>query len=244
MKQYIKRWFCVSVFALAALIAVPAQAATIAAVIQLDGTETTGPNALINVHFYIIDSTAQLSKKCVATDLSLPVDSPGTWKTTITSAVVTEAANVVTCGNFTVTQANVRYLSYEPGDYNYVDTKLVWTKDATKLNLPTTNTNVYAGNAGEPQLINFAGMSQYRFVVSVNKVSVGASTITSLLSDVNNAANVIEIADAAAIGEKTLDSGWTNLPAWATGEKVLKPMARTTLNSDDPVYHGFLLYVR
>lgn len=242
MKQYIKKWFRFVLFALAALVAIPSQAATMAAIIQLDGTETTGTNALLNVHFYIIDSTAQVSKKCVVTDLSLPIDDPGTWKTSITAAVVTEAANTATCGNFTITQTNVRYLSYEPGDYNYVHTKLTWTKDITKTNLPTTNTNVYIGNSGEGQLINFAGMSQYRFVYHVNKVGTG--TQTASLVDVTNAANLIEVADADAAGEHTKDSGWTNLPAWAVGEKIVKPMARSTVATDDPIYRGFLLYVR
>jgi hypothetical protein len=55
---------------------------------------------------------------------------------------------------------------------------------------------------------------------------------------------VVFVADAAAAGEHNLDSGWLNLPAWMSGAVIIKPVARSTVITDDPIYRGFALYTR
>jgi len=81
-------------------------------------------------------------------------------------------------------------------------------------------------------------------LIHVNKVGTG--THDSGLMDVTTPANVLVISDAAAAGEKLLDSGWVNLPVWALGQAEigLKPVARDSLGTGDSVYRQFALYLR
>lgn len=213
-------------------------AATYAVEVQIDVLASEGENSNVNIFYGIVDSTALKSEARVASNVVLPTANPGLWKDIMIQAVIDDAA----LGGYTLTPANVRWLMLEPGDYRYPQKPATWTKDITKTNIPAAYANVYIGNAGEGQLVDFSTFKQYRLVIAVNKIGTG--THDSGLMDVTNVANVVAISDAAAAGEKTLDSGWTDLPAWASGEKILKPVARDSLATGDPVYHQFALYLR
>lgn len=210
---------------------------TFAALIQTDMVAPNGTNAVFNIFFGLVDSTTPKATPAEV-QLEVPMDSPGTWKDSFVAAVIAHAATL----GYTVPISNVRWYPYEPGDYKYTEMVAAWTKDVTKTNLGTSYVNAYAGNAGEAQLVDFSSFKQYRFVVAVNKIGTG--TQSAALVDTANVANLVELVDAAAAGEHTLDSGWTNLPAWATGEKIIKPMVKTSLAGDDPVYRSFALYLR
>lgn len=211
--------------------------AVYAAYLQLNMLESIGTNAIFDVFYGVVDSTAQTAH-FGEVRVEVPMATPGTWTDSFIDALVTDAATM----GYTLTRADVRWLYYEPGDYRNSVQAVNWTKDATKTNLPSTYTNIYAGNAGEGQLVNFTPYKQYRFVVHVNKVGTG--TQDAALVDVTNAANLVSVSDTGAAGEHTLDSGWVNLPAWATGEQIVKPMAKSSVTTDDPVYHQFALYLR
>lgn len=197
-----------------------------------------GSNAIFDIAYGVVDSTG-LTLRSGVVAVAVPMATPGTWEDSFKDAVVADA----TANGFALTLANLRWDVHEPADFRYPVQACVWSKDITKTNLPTAYTNIYIGNGGEGQLVNFGGYKQYRLVVAVNKVGTG--TQTAALVDVANAANLVEIADAAAAGEHTLDSGWTNLSAWmSNGDFILKPMAKTTVSTDDPIYRGFALYLR
>ena len=211
--------------------------AVFAALIQTDMVAPNGTNAVFNIFYGIVDSVVPQAEAAQC-QIEVPMASPGTWTDSFVAAVVADA----NARGYALTTANVRWYPYEPGDYKYSIQAVNWTKDATKTNLPASYTNIYAGSAGEGQLVNFGPYKQYRLVIHVNKIGTG--THDSGIMDVTNAANLAVISDAGAVGEKTLDSGWTNLSAWMTGEQIVKPVARDSLATGDPVYHQFALYLR
>lgn len=212
--------------------------AVFAALIQNDMIAPVGTDAAFNVYFGIVDTIVPKAEVAVAMDILVPMANPGTWEGLMKDAVVARA----TALGYTLPLANLRWYPYVPADYRPVENPGLWTKDATKTNIPATFTNVYLGNAGEGQLIDFFGMKQYRLVVQVNKVGTG--TQDAGIMDVANAANVVSVADTAAAGEHTLDSGWLDLPAWMNGNVIVKPVARSSVTTDDPVYRQFALYLR
>jgi len=211
--------------------------AVYAALIQTSMVTPNGANAVFDIYYGIVDSVTPNAYPGEVR-VEVPMDSPGTWTDAFIDAVIAHAATI----GYTLPKANVRWYPYEPGDYKYAVQAVNWTKDKTFVNLPAAYTNVYAGNAGEGQLVNFGPYKQYRLVIHVNKIGLG--THDSGIMDVTNSANLAVISDAGAVGEKTLDSGWTNLPAWAAGEQLIKPVARDSLATGDPVYHQFALYLR
>jgi hypothetical protein len=231
-----------AILALVLGIAYSAQAVTLAVVLQLAGVPSPDPAYKAVNAFYTISDSVALTEipETSADNIMLPLATPGTWKSLIVAAIVSDASN----RGFTLTAANVRFLTYEPGDYKDTRPAVSWTKDKTFVNLPAALTNVYAALGGEQQLVDFSGFTQYRFGYAANKIG-NTGTHYAALVDAANAANIIELADAtAATGEHAMDSGWVNLPAWAVGEKLLKPMARDPLATGDDVYHGFQLYLR
>ncbi len=217
---------------------VRADAATFAIVLQYLMGNGSGAQTMIGVGYGVVDSVSQKYETRVIYDIAVATDAPGGWKDAIVSAMITDAA----VGGYTLTAPNVRWLALEPGDYKDERQVANWNKDATKTNIPATYTNVYTGLYGELQGVNFAGMTQYRLIVFVSKLGTG--TQNAALVDNANAANLMELSDTAAAAEHMLDSGWTNLPAWASGIVNLKPMAKSTVTTDDPVYRSFVLYLR
>ena len=212
--------------------------AVYAALIQTDMQAPQGADAVFNVFVGIVDTVAQTSVQLVANDVLCPMASPGTWEGLMKDAVLLKAVEY----GYDLTLANLRWYPYVPGDYRPVENPALWTKDITKTNIPATFTNVYLGNAGEGQLVDFFAMKQYRLVAFANKVGTG--TQDAGLMDVTNTANVVFVSDTAAAGEHNLDSGWINLPAWMSGQVIVKPVARSSVITDDPIYRGFALYTR
>lgn len=117
-----------------------------------------------------------------------------------------------------------------------------WHKDRTLTNIGTAYVNAYVGLNGEQQLVDFTGSTQGRVRYHVNKVGTG--TQSWRLLEANGTDVLAEISDAGAAGEKELDSGWVALPAWATGEKNVRPQGKSTTGTDDPVFRGAALYVK
>ena len=212
--------------------------AVYAALIQTDMVAPVGTDAMFNVYFGIVDTVVPKAEVAVAAEIPAPMATPGAWEGLMKDAVVARAAVL----GYSLTLANLRWYPYVPGDYRPAENPALWTKDATKTNLPASFTNVYLGNGGEGQLVDFFAMSQYRLVVQVNKLGTG--TQDAGIMDVTNSANVVSVADTAAAGEHTLDSNWVNLPAWMTGQVIVKPVARSSVTTDDPVYRQFALYTR
>jgi hypothetical protein len=196
-----------------------------------------GSNVVFDIAYGVVDSTGLTVFPNVVA-VAVPMATPGTWEDSFKDAVVANA----NANGYALTLANLKWDISEPADYRYPQLVAGWTKDITKTNLPATYTNIYIGSGGEGQLFDATPFKQYRFTVFVNKVGTG--TQTAALVDVANAANLIELADAAAAGEHSLDSGWVNKPAWMTGEVLIKPMGKSTVTTDDPIYRGFALYLR
>jgi hypothetical protein len=212
--------------------------AVYAALVQTDMRGASGTDVLFNVFYGIVDTVTPKAEPGMVTDIACPMGSPGSWEGILKQAVIDHAATI----GYTLTLANLRWYPYVPGDYRPAENPALWTKDATKTNIGSSFINVYTGNAGEGQLVDFFGMKEYRLVVSVNKVGTG--TQDAGIMDVTNAANVVSVADAGAAGEHTLDSGWIALAAWMTGQVIVKPVAKSSVAADDPVYRQFALYLR
>ena len=124
-----------------------------------------------------------------------------------------------------------------------VKTFPILTKDVAKTNIPATYTNVLIGLNGERVDVDFTGFTQFKLVCRFNLLGTGThnwrvvddALITNVLYE--SAANTVA-------GEKENNSGWVNLPTWATGEKAMRLQAKSTLNTDDPVYRGCTLYLK
>lgn len=116
-------------------------------------------------------------------------------------------------------------------------------KDVTKSNIGTNYVNVAVGLNGERQLVDFTGFTQFRLLVAWNLVGSGTQNVRVV--DQVTPANVLwESAGQTGAGEKEIDSGWTSLPAWATGEKFLVLQAKSTTGADDPVHRRTTLYLK
>jgi hypothetical protein len=196
-----------------------------------------GTNVIFDIAYGVVDTVVPKVDPYVVA-VPVEIDSPGTWEESFKNAVVADA----NAKGYVLTLANLKWDIHEPADYRYPQLVAGWTKDITKTNLPATYTNIYIGSGGEGQLFDATPFKQYRFTVFVSKVGTG--TQNAALVDIANAANLIELADAAAAGEHSLDSGWVNKPAWMTGEVLIKPMGKSTVTTDDPIYRGFALYLR
>lgn len=211
--------------------------ATFAGILQYHGNNNLTGNFDLQISYVVADSVALTSFCGITPILSLSAATSSTWYDQITQAVIDDSA----LQGYTVTSASVRILRHIPGD-RPPTCPVRWTFAVTKTNISNSYVNVYVGSNGEAQLVSFTTYAQYRLIVFVNKVGTG--TQDAAIVDVTNAANLVSVADTAAAGEHMLDSGWTNLPAWMAGELSLKPMARSTVNTDDPIYRGFALYLR
>jgi hypothetical protein len=197
-----------------------------------------GTNVIFDIAYGVVDTVVPKVDPYVVA-VPVAVDSPGTWEESFKSAVVSDA----NAKGYALTLANLRWDFHEPADYRYPQMVASWPLSVTKTDVGTAYVNAYLGNGGLGQLVNFGGFKQYRWVVQVNKIGTG--TQTAGLVDVANAANLVEVADAVAAGEHSLDTGWINLPAWATAaDFILRPMVKSTLGTDDPVYRQFAFYLR
>jgi hypothetical protein len=209
-----------------------------AKIIQRNMVPSEGDNAVFDIFYGVVDSAIP-SALSGEIRVAVSMTSPGTWEDSFKDAVVAHA----NANGYVLTMANLRWDNHEPADYRYAQQVACWPQSVTKTDIGTAYVNAYLGSGGIAQLVNFGGFKQHRWVVQVNKIGTG--TQTAGLVDVANAANLIEIADAAVAGEHNLDTGWVNLPAWATAaDFILRPMVKSTVATDDPVYRQFALYLR
>jgi len=212
--------------------------AVYAKVTQLHANDTASGDAMLAASYVVVDTVAGTSAYRIVQQVAATISAPGTWKDVLVDAIVADAG----VAGFTLTAPNVSYLAGEPGDWRVPELTCNWTKDITKTNIGTSAVNVYVGSGGEGQMADFSPFDQYRFVVFGNKVGTG--NLTLRLTDVSNASNTIEQQYTDAAGEFSQDSGWANLPAWATAETLVKPVAFSSVATDDPIFRSFLLYLR
>lgn len=209
------------------------------AVVQFLGLDSADANANIGVVYVIYDDAVPATRQFSLYSIpGLTFANRGSWKALMVAAVVADAA----VNGFTLTEANVNWIPFEPGDSKPTYFAAGWTKDATKTNIGSTAVNVYVGAAGEGQLVTFARYNQYRLAVWGNKVGTG--NITAQLAEVATPTNVLAVTYTGVAGEFVQDSGWLTLPAWANGETNLKPMALSSVATDDPIFRQFALYLR
>lgn len=121
-----------------------------------------------------------------------------------------------------------------------------WSTDVTKTNVGTSYVDVFSASTfvnGNRTPVGFSGYTQYRCLCNYNKVGSGTQSIRAV--DQTNITNVLhEFNDAAAAEEKELDSGWQNLPGWATGDQWLKLQIKSTTATDDPVFRRFIILLK
>ena len=200
--------------------------------------ETLSGDAMLAASYIVVDSTAGTSAYRHVFDIACPTGTPGVWKANISQAVIAHAA----LAGYTLPIENLQWLPGEPGNAKYPRIAAIWNKDITRTNIGTTLVNVYNGSGGEAQLVDFDSYHEGRFVIYANKV--GSGNLTMRLVDTTNAANFVELIYTNAAGEFMLESNWVTLPAWATGQKTVKPMASSSVAQDDPIFRSFILYLR
>lgn len=112
-----------------------------------------------------------------------------------------------------------------------------WEEDRTFTNVGTSFVDVYTtGVNGFRRKVNFTGATQY--FVQCRWLKVGTGTTSLQVVDTASSANVLAtLDDAAAAAEHELEAGYTNLPAGMTGQLYLKLQMKSTVSTDDPVFH-------
>lgn len=116
-------------------------------------------------------------------------------------------------------------------------------KDVTKTNIGTAYVNIAVGATGERQLVDFAGFTQFRVLIHWNLVGSGTQNVR-VVDQVTQTNVLFESTGQTGAGEKEIDSGWTALPGWATGEKFLVVQGKSTTGADDPVHRRTTLYLK
>jgi len=118
-----------------------------------------------------------------------------------------------------------------------------WHDNVTKTNIGTSFVDVYLTANGGRLVVDFTGFTQYRWMA--HHQNVGGSVQNVRVVDAVTTTNVLgDVGDGGTAAEKELDSGWTSLPGWATGEKFLKVQMKAATSTDDPVFHDLALYLK
>lgn len=118
-----------------------------------------------------------------------------------------------------------------------------WSVARTMTNIGTAFVDLVLGLNGGRQSVDFTGYTEIRVVGHWN--DIGGSIHTVRVVDATNVNNVLaEIAMSSGVGEKEFDSGWVAKPAWAVGEKWLKPQGKAATGADDPVFRDCQVLVR
>jgi uncharacterized membrane protein len=115
----------------------------------------------------------------------------------------------------------------------------------TFTNIGTSYVDVYSA-LFEPDnnVIDFTNATQFRILYEWDYVGVGTQTVRWV-----NKANVAEVLWTSAgftADQDPGDSGWQNLPAAFSGAvvKTIKMQAVSTTAADDPVAHGFRIFLK
>lgn len=112
----------------------------------------------------------------------------------------------------------------------------------TKTNIGTAYVNICAGSGGEPIVADFTGCTQYRIRLYANLIGTGQWG--AQVKMFNGAGDVLHAApNLGAAGERTVDSGWQNLPAAFLGQGLVElvAQAKSTTAADDPVFRSLSL---
>lgn len=123
-----------------------------------------------------------------------------------------------------------------------------WDTDRVFTNVGATYVDVYAAVTVRAnsfrRLVNFAGFSQFRILGWWNQVA-GAGVTSLQIVESGTPSNILGVATATTgTGEREADSGWTTLPAWATGERLVIPQMKSTTANDDPTFHSCSIQLR
>lgn len=114
----------------------------------------------------------------------------------------------------------------------------------TKTNIGTAYVDIY--NTLEPDelfnVIVFDNFADFRILFIWDYV--GAGTQQCRFVDRANNANVLYESPTFTADQDPNDSGWTVLPAWATGEKQIEAQGKSTTATDDPIFKGWILLLR
>lgn len=110
-----------------------------------------------------------------------------------------------------------------------------WTMSQTKNNIGTSFTDIYdQTNAdGKSVHVDFTGQTQYTICINWNKIGTGTQTVRCI--DVETPTNILFIKDVIS-GHNDVDL--TDLPTWAKGQKKIKLQAKSTVDTDNPVFEG------
>jgi len=122
----------------------------------------------------------------------------------------------------------------------------IWVADVTKTNIATSYVYVYSGStyANQARLpVEFTKYTQYKVFANWNKVGTGTQSLR-VVDHANNANVLHEFSDATAAGEKEHDSGWQNIPGWASGGFLLALQMKSTLSTDDPVFRRCVICLK
>ena len=113
----------------------------------------------------------------------------------------------------------------------------------TLTNLPTTYDGTQAARGLGIGLIDFRGCNQIRFVVYHQKIGTGTITYQlwneddgAIIALSGGGAEGVAVADAAAAAVRKLDQTFSIVPI--NGIKLCRIRAKSTLNTDDPVFFG------
>jgi hypothetical protein len=115
----------------------------------------------------------------------------------------------------------------------------------TFTNIGTAFVDVYSA-LFEPDnnVIDFEGATQFRILYEWDYIGVGTQTVRWV--NKNNTAEVLWTSAGFTADQDPGDSGWQALPAAFTGSivKTIKMQGNSTTAADDPVAHGFRIFLK
>ena len=117
-----------------------------------------------------------------------------------------------------------------------------WDSSSTKTNIGTTFVDIFTGTSsnGKGILIDTDTYTQVRLHIQWNKIGSGTQTVQVV--DIANAANVLITLNVVSGSN---DSGWVSIPAGLlNAEKDYKLQAKSTVNTDDPVFENGVVWLK
>lgn len=112
----------------------------------------------------------------------------------------------------------------------------------TKSNIGTAYVDVLPGANGQRILVDFAGCTEFRPVLTANLVGTGPFGVR-IVKDADNTV-LFENANIALTGERELDPGWQAIPAGFTGLEVIRLQAKSSTAADDPLFRRCVLLIK
>ena len=115
----------------------------------------------------------------------------------------------------------------------------------TMTNIGTSYVDIYAALSdlgNDRHLIDFSGATSFRIIYFWDYVGSGSQQVRWV--DKADNANVLWESATFTADQDPGDSGWTVLPAWATGEKTIEQQGKSTTAADDPQAKGFRIFLK